>query len=257
MNTQQKQEIQTALQATQQRLLHDPKAVPSFLTLMSRLYKYSFSDQLAIFTQRPNALACGTYNDWKKVNRWVQSGTRGIALLDSKGGVRSVFDVSDTGSASTQPLSLWWQHTDQLQPALFDRLRQAPEFSSNSNSFEDLLQMRITSLTEQYMQSYFHSNQVSMDAKSFSDTLNASLRYMIGFRCGVKPSSPPSFSSINSVQDLYYFGTILSGLNQTILRSIEREAKQILQEQQLSKEEHEHGDHLHQNNNRGRGGRPS
>ena len=36
MNTQQKQEIQTALQATQQRLLHDPKAVPSKSYLATR-----------------------------------------------------------------------------------------------------------------------------------------------------------------------------------------------------------------------------
>ena len=37
MNTQQKQEIQTALQATQQRLLHDPKAVPSFINILFRI----------------------------------------------------------------------------------------------------------------------------------------------------------------------------------------------------------------------------
>lgn len=36
MNTQQKQEIQTALQASQQRLLHDPKAVPSKSYLATR-----------------------------------------------------------------------------------------------------------------------------------------------------------------------------------------------------------------------------
>ena len=54
MNTQQKQEIQKKLEDTRQQLIQYPdKAIPPFLNLMSRLYKYSFSDQLAIFTQRP------------------------------------------------------------------------------------------------------------------------------------------------------------------------------------------------------------
>ena len=116
MNSQQKQEIQKKLEDTRQQLIQYPdKAIPLFLNLMSRLYKYSFSDQLAIFTQRPNALACGTYNDWKKVNRWVQSGTRGIALLTDEGGIRYVFDVSDTGSSSGRTLPLWWTSMEQVQ----------------------------------------------------------------------------------------------------------------------------------------------
>ena len=71
-----------------------------YLTTASRLYKYSFADQLMIYAQRPDATACAEYDVWNnKMNRYVRRGSKGIALLDESGGyprLHYVFDVSDT-----------------------------------------------------------------------------------------------------------------------------------------------------------------
>lgn len=78
-----------------------------FLKTASRLYKYEFMDQLMIYAQRPNATACAEYSLWNdKMNRYVRRGSKGIALLDERGGklrLRYVFDVSDTGRRDQCP----------------------------------------------------------------------------------------------------------------------------------------------------------
>jgi hypothetical protein len=43
-----------------------------YLTTASRLYKYSFPDQLMIYAQRPDATACADYDIWNnRMNRYV------------------------------------------------------------------------------------------------------------------------------------------------------------------------------------------
>ena len=52
-----------------------------YLTTASRLYKYSFPDQLMIYAQRPDATACADYDIWNnRMNRYVRRGSKGIAL---------------------------------------------------------------------------------------------------------------------------------------------------------------------------------
>mgnify|MGYP003196495590 CR=1 FL=1 len=55
-----------------------------YLTTASRLYKYSFADQLMIYAQRPDATACADFDIWNnRMNRYVRRGAKGIALLDA------------------------------------------------------------------------------------------------------------------------------------------------------------------------------
>ena len=66
-----------------------------YLTTASRLYKYSFPDQLMIYAQRPDATACADYDVWNnRMNRYVRRGAKGIALLDESGGFPRLHYVS-------------------------------------------------------------------------------------------------------------------------------------------------------------------
>lgn len=48
-----------------------------FLTTASRLYKYSFTDQLMIYAQRPDATACASFDIWNnRMNRYVRRGSK-------------------------------------------------------------------------------------------------------------------------------------------------------------------------------------
>ena len=70
-----------------------------FLDTASRVYKYTFPQQLLIYAQRPDATACASMEIWnKKMFRWVKKGSKGIALIDTSGDrnrLRYVFDVAD------------------------------------------------------------------------------------------------------------------------------------------------------------------
>ena len=74
----------------------------SFLKSASYNYKYRFDEQILIYAQRPDATAVAETPIWnKKLKRWVNKGSKGIALITERNGemgLRFVFDVSDTNS---------------------------------------------------------------------------------------------------------------------------------------------------------------
>lgn len=62
-----------------------------FLKTASNNYKYSFNDQVLIYAQRPEAKACAGIDTWNRnVGRWVNRGSKGIALIDYDYGRRVV-----------------------------------------------------------------------------------------------------------------------------------------------------------------------
>ena len=101
----------------------------SFLKRASYNYKYKFDEQILIYAQRPDAVACAETTIWnKKLKRWVNKGSKGIALITEKDGelgLRFVFDVSDTNSnVYGRKLKLWQEeerYTEDIIEALEDR----------------------------------------------------------------------------------------------------------------------------------------
>ena len=53
----------------------------AFLHTAANNYKYDFQEQLLIHAQKPDATACAEIDTWNKLGRWVNKGTKGIALL--------------------------------------------------------------------------------------------------------------------------------------------------------------------------------
>ena len=49
----------------------------AFLTTAARLYKYPFHEQMMIYAQRPDAIACAEYDLWNdKMGRYVRRGSK-------------------------------------------------------------------------------------------------------------------------------------------------------------------------------------
>ena len=84
-----------------------------FLTCAARNHKYEFRDQLLIYDQRPNAIACADIDLWNKhFHRYVNRGTKSVRLLSPDGQkVRHVFDITDTrpgfGHEFDEPPYVW------------------------------------------------------------------------------------------------------------------------------------------------------
>lgn len=74
----------------------------SFLECAAMNYKYPFNDQVLIYAQRPEAVACAKIEAWnKQVGRWVNRGAKGIALLTEdedkvESGIKKIKEVIDS-----------------------------------------------------------------------------------------------------------------------------------------------------------------
>ena len=97
----------------------------AFLHTAANNYKYDFQEQLLIHAQKPDATACAEIDTWNKLGRWVNKGTRGIALLidrDVPYKLRYVFDLSDTNKYGIHP---------QMKPGARGQYAHGITFTSN------------------------------------------------------------------------------------------------------------------------------
>ena len=71
---------------TAREITQSPENWMRFLDTASQIYKYPFHEQMLIYAQRPDAIACASIEVWNKnLRRWVNRGSKGIALLDDSG----------------------------------------------------------------------------------------------------------------------------------------------------------------------------
>lgn len=124
----------------------------AFLSSAANNYKYSFSDQILIYAQRPDATACAEIGFWnERLGRWVNKGAKGIALLDNrfdKPRLHYVFDVSDTNSRKDTPVPIW-----KVQERYYDDITESLEDSfgelSDKSSFAKSLISAANNLIEE------------------------------------------------------------------------------------------------------------
>ena len=175
----------------------------AFLDTASRLYKYSFHDQLMIHAQRPEATACASYEVWNDtMRRYVRRGAKGIALVDNSGDaprLRYVFDIADTGTRrSSRPFSPWEINDGNLAEVQLG-LRQA--FNAEGDWLSSQLQDVARDLAEMYFDAHRHDIAGIIDGSlmagydegelrdSFTKAAYASTAYALLSRCGYDPAA--------------------------------------------------------------------
>ena len=115
---------------------YEAKAVTSspqdwmkYLDTAAKLYRYPFPDTLLIHAQRPDATACASLELWNgKMNRWVNRGAKGIALINDTGPTRRlryVFDISDTHMVRGGRTPNLWRIEDAQKKDILDHLADA------------------------------------------------------------------------------------------------------------------------------------
>ena len=111
-----------------------------FLNTVSRLYKYSYYDQIMIYAQRPDAKACAEYSLWnRRMNRYIKYGSKGIALIDTRSyapKLRYVFDISDTGERKKSLSPYFWEINEYNKNSVIDMLNN--EYDTDKNNLPDL-----------------------------------------------------------------------------------------------------------------------
>ena len=100
MNQKKLEEYSKLLKDSEAVLQRDIELWKQFLKFAAQFTHYRFRDQLLIYAQNQQASACATFDQWKKIGRYVKSGEHSIVLIDDTGSrprLRHVFDVSSTG----------------------------------------------------------------------------------------------------------------------------------------------------------------
>ena len=93
-----------------------PEAWPRFLTTACYNFRLSFDKQILLYAQRPDATAVlpieGRQGWNQRFGRWVNRGSKGIAILDSDSNgqarIKYYFDIADTHEGRhPRPVPIW------------------------------------------------------------------------------------------------------------------------------------------------------
>ena len=231
-----------------------------YLTTASRLYKYSFADQLMIYAQRPDATACASFDIWNnRMNRYVRRGSKGIALLDQSSSVprlHYVFDVSDTGVRRNSRDPEVWQLNDDLFQPVSEML--AREYGIH----HERLSQQIADIAGKLAESYWDNNSSDIlgivdgsflmdydeagQELQFKSAAAISIMYTILERCGFEPEGYFDRDDFQAIYDfstpdaVYALGAAVSDCSRDVLRNIERTVKTTIHRRNVERSQHEY-----------------
>jgi len=219
----------------------------SYLRTASRMYKYSYYDQLLIHAQRPDATACASYEIWnKRMQRYIKRGSKGIGLLDfdqEHFRLHYVFDVSDTGARPDSiPVDLWSMNAEN-ETAVAVALADAYGVS-NRLPLPDQLTIIVAGLIRDFWLEHREHLIGKIDGtplmgydegaigSAFRRAAAASTIYTILNRCGYEPDkllSPEDFKDVqlfSTAETIAGIGSAVSVNSGLVLRQIERTVRE-------------------------------
>lgn len=88
------EEYNQLLEDSKEVLRKDTTLWKGFLKFATQFTHYQFFDQILIYVQNPKATACATFDQWKKIGRYVRKGEHSIVLLDETG-KQGIFAAAD------------------------------------------------------------------------------------------------------------------------------------------------------------------
>lgn len=253
------QEYLNLAQQTAKELTRHWENWTDYLTTASRLYKYSYADQLMIYAQRPDATACASFDLWNnRMNRYIRRGSKGIALLDQSSSVprlHYVFDVSDTGvRRNSRDPDMWQLGPDLVQPVSEMLVREYGVQHEN-------LSQQIADICGKLVDSYWDNNSGDIldivdgsllmgydeagQEFQFKSAAAISITYTVLERCGFEPNGHfdrDDFQAIFafSTPAVYALGTAVSECSRDVLRNIERTVKTTIRRRNIERSQYEY-----------------
>lgn len=244
-----------------------PEKWKSILKLAGNLYRYEFDNILLIYAQRPHATLVADYDTWKKVDRYVMRGSKGIAIFPSRAlntHLRHVFDIKDTGGRNVK---LTWDLTGDTLKEYVDylasqKLVEPTEVTDRETlfsvmkdftkkeigvimkeDFEDrmseLIQLSGSRITE-YVQNESSGQPKRQGLPDMEQFVMQSVLYTVGTRCGFDLSEEEQdFSQVVKVSDeemVYRLGSLVCDVSCSVLRGINSNLKTMEQQKRLSAE---------------------
>ncbi len=227
-----------------------PRDWMDYMDTASRLYRYSFSDQLLIHAQHPEATACASLELWnEKMFRWVNRGARGIALLDETGQhtrLRYVFDISDTHMVAGGRSPYLWQMQEHQREEILTHLAEVYALEEKDTAtLQDALMAVAREMVSDNLEEYLDGLEYATEGTYLEDLDEVTIRsdfrqlatdsvyYLLSRRCGLDPMElleEEDFMHItdyNRLSVLTFLGNMASQLSESILIDIGKTVHKI------------------------------
>jgi N12 class adenine-specific DNA methylase len=227
-----------------------PRDWMDYMDTASRLYRYSFSDQLLIHAQHPKATACASLELWnEKMFRWVNRGARGIALLDETGQhtrLRYVFDISDTHMVAGGRSPYLWQMQEHQREEILTHLAEVYALEEKDTAtLQDALMAVAREMVSDNLEEYLDGLEYAVEGTYLEDLDEVTIRsdfrqlatdsvyYLLSRRCGLDPMElleEEDFMHItdyNRLSVLTFLGNTASQLSESILIDIGKTVHKI------------------------------
>lgn len=227
-----------------------PRDWMDYMDTASRLYRYSFSDQLLIHAQHPEATACASLELWnEKMFRWVNRGARGIALLDETGQhtrLRYVFDISDTHMVAGGRSPYLWQMQEHQREEILTHLAEVYALEEKDTAtLQDALMAVAREMVSDNLEEYLDGLEYAVEGSYLEDLDEVTIRsdfrqlatdsiyYLLSRRCGLDPMElleEEDFMHItdyNRLSVLTFLGNAASQLSESILIDIGKTVHKI------------------------------
>ena len=227
-----------------------PRDWMDYMNTASRLYRYSFSDQLLIHAQRPDATACASLELWnEKMLRWVNRGARGIALFDEtwqNTKLRYVFDISDTHMVAGGRSPYLWKMQEHQREEILTHLAEVYALEEkDAATLQDALMAVAREMVNDNLEEYLDGLEYAVEGTYLEDLDEVTIRsdfrqlatdsvyYLLSRRCGLDPMElleEEDFMHItdyNRLSVLTFLGNAASQLRESILIDIGKTVHKI------------------------------
>ena len=220
----------------------------SFLECAAMNYKYPFNDQVLIYAQRPEAVACAKIEAWnKQVGRWVNRGAKGIALLSEDNGytnLRYVFDIADTNSKFGKSFRLWSvpkPYEVDIIESLENKYGELEDKSSLGLAIKSVSKILVEDNMQDYLEDLkFYRENSSLEPMTdeavqllFQNALENSIAFSMIKRCGLNPDdyfTNEDFTPIlafDSYETITRLGVATSEISEMGIREIYNTIKKL------------------------------
>ena len=220
----------------------------SFLECAAMNYKYPFNDQVLIYAQRPEAVACAKIEAWnKQVGRWVNRGAKGIALLSEDNGytnLRYVFDITDTNSKFGKSFRLWSvpkPYEVDIIESLENKYGELEDKSSLGLAIKSVSKILVEDNMQDYLEDLkFYRENSSLEPMTdeavqllFQNALENSIAFSMIKRCGLNPNdyfTNEDFTPIlafDSYETITRLGVATSEISEMGIREIYNTIKKL------------------------------
>ena len=244
------QDIRNLVQEHAVSVSSSPGDWMDYMDTASRLYRYSFSDQLLIHAQRPDATACASLELWnEKMLRWVNRGARGIALFDEtwqNTKLRYVFDISDTHMVAGGRSPYLWKMQEHQREEILTHLAEVYALEEkDAATLQDALMAVAREMVNDNLEEYLDGLEYAVEGTYLEDLDEVTIRsdfrqlatdsvyYLLSRRCGLDPMElleEEDFMHItdyNRLSVLTFLGNAESQLSESILIDIGKTVHKI------------------------------